>query len=145
MRYFGECHCGKVKVVFETDREPSALGVRTCQCGFCKRHGAHSVSDPQGEILVAADPGDLVRYRFGLRTADFLVCKHCGVYCATVTGDGEEKRASINTAGLAIAAFGLIPIGAGTFNLCPVAPAWGGHFVGARYCPRPVSTEEDSR
>jgi hypothetical protein len=47
--------------------------------------------------------------------------------------------------GLAIAAFGLIPLGAGAFNLCPVAPAWGGHFFGARYCPRPVSTEEDSR
>jgi len=37
-------------------------------------------------------------------------------------------------AGLPVAALGLVPIAAGVFNLCPVAPAWGGHFVGARYC-----------
>ena len=47
--------------------------------------------------------------------------------------------------GLAVAALGLVPIGAGVFNLCPVAPAWGGHLIGARYCPRPISTEEESR
>ncbi len=37
-------------------------------------------------------------------------------------------------AGLAIAAFGLVPIAAGVLNLCPVAPVWGGHFIGAKYC-----------
>lgn len=37
-------------------------------------------------------------------------------------------------AGIAVAVFGLVPIGAGTFNLCPIAPAWGGHFIGAKYC-----------
>ncbi|HXI88340.1 MAG TPA: hypothetical protein VNH64_12830, partial [Parvularculaceae bacterium] len=46
--------------------------------------------------------------RFALRTADFLFCRRCGVYCATVTGEGEEKRGSINTAGLAISAFARI-------------------------------------
>ena len=37
--------------------------------------------------------------------------------------------------GLAVAAFGLLPIASGVFNLCPIAPAWGGHFFGTRYCP----------
>lgn len=37
-------------------------------------------------------------------------------------------------AGLAMAAFGLVPIATGVFNLCPVAPLWGGHFIGAKYC-----------
>ncbi|MEP7215142.1 MAG: DUF2892 domain-containing protein [Anaerolineaceae bacterium] len=37
--------------------------------------------------------------------------------------------------GLVIAGVGLIPIAAGVFNVCPVAPIWGGHFIGARYCP----------
>ena len=36
--------------------------------------------------------------------------------------------------GMAVATAGLVPLGAGVFNLCPVAPAWGGHFVGAKYC-----------
>jgi hypothetical protein len=40
------------------------------------------------------------------------------------------------TAGWAVAAFGLVPISAGVFGLCPVAPAWGGHFFGSRYCAR---------
>ena len=35
-----------------------------------------------------------------------------------------------------IALLGLVPIAAGVFNLCPVAPLWGGHFIGARYCGR---------
>jgi membrane-associated protease RseP (regulator of RpoE activity) len=29
---------------------------------------------------------------------------------------------------------GLVPIAAGVLNLCPVAPLWGGHFIGAKYC-----------
>jgi len=37
-------------------------------------------------------------------------------------------------AGLVMAGFGLVPIAAGVVNLCPVAPAWGGPFNGARYC-----------
>lgn len=39
-------------------------------------------------------------------------------------------------AGFGVAAFGLLPIATGVFNLCPVAPAWGGHFIGAKYCGR---------
>ena len=35
-----------------------------------------------------------------------------------------------------IALVGLVPIAAGVFNFCPVAPLWGGHFIGARYCGR---------
>ena len=38
-------------------------------------------------------------------------------------------------AGFIVAAFGVTPIAAGVFNLCPVAPLWGGHLSGARYCP----------
>jgi membrane-associated protease RseP (regulator of RpoE activity) len=37
-------------------------------------------------------------------------------------------------AGIALAAFGLLPIASGAFNLCPIAPLWGGHFLGSRYC-----------
>ncbi|MGD9932328.1 MAG: DUF2892 domain-containing protein [Dehalococcoidia bacterium] len=37
-------------------------------------------------------------------------------------------------AGVGMAAFGLLPIASGSLNLCPVAPMWGGHFLGAKYC-----------
>jgi hypothetical protein len=39
-------------------------------------------------------------------------------------------------AGWIIAAFGLVPIAAGVFGLCPIAPVWGGHFFGSKYCAR---------
>lgn len=39
--------------------------------------------------------------------------------------------------GLAIGIFSAVPIAAGVFNLCPIAPAWGGHFLGSRYCAAP--------
>ncbi len=38
-------------------------------------------------------------------------------------------------AGWIIATLGLVPIAAGVLNLCPVAPLWGGHFFGSKYCP----------
>jgi Zn-dependent protease len=37
-------------------------------------------------------------------------------------------------AGLIVAVLGMVPLAAGAFNLCPVAPMWGGHFLGSRYC-----------
>ena len=40
------------------------------------------------------------------------------------------------TVGWFVAAFGLVPVAAGVFNLCPVAPLWGGHFLGSKYCRR---------
>ncbi len=51
---------------------------------------------------------------------------------ATIMGTGLTVVGG--GAGLAIAAFGLVPIATGVFNLCPVAPMWGGHFIGAKYC-----------
>ncbi len=47
-------------------------------------------------------------------------------------------------AGYTVAAFGLIPIAAGIFNLCPIAPIWGGHFRGSAYNPSPNTHHEQS-
>ncbi|HVP06158.1 MAG TPA: DUF2892 domain-containing protein [Dehalococcoidia bacterium] len=38
------------------------------------------------------------------------------------------------TAGWIVAVFGLVPVAAGVLNLCPIAPLWGGHFLGSKYC-----------
>lgn len=100
MIHTGQCHCGKLKASFETEKTPQELGVRTCQCEFCRRHGAVNISDPEGETLIDCAPEDLLRYRFALRTADFLICKHCGVYIAAVTGEGDDIRSTVNVVGL---------------------------------------------
>ncbi|MEM8770966.1 MAG: hypothetical protein AAGD92_04865 [Pseudomonadota bacterium] len=45
------------------------------------------------------------RYQFGLRTADFLICKTCGTYIAAVIGEGPNIRSTLNVAGLLMTEF----------------------------------------
>ncbi len=105
MLHSGQCHCGKLKASLETRRTPQELGVRTCQCEFCRRVGAVNISDPEGEVVIDAKAGDIRRYRFALRTADFLLCHECGVYVAAAIGAGANIRSTINVAGLRMTAF----------------------------------------
>jgi hypothetical protein len=85
----GGCHCGNLATVFETRQAPQDLWLRSCACSFCAAHGARNVSDPEGSVrIVVRDPDDLVRYRFGLRTADFLVCRRCGIYIGAMMSEG---------------------------------------------------------
>ncbi len=92
--FTGGCHCGNVEVTFETAKDPAQLAVNACTCSFCRRHGAHTMSDPEGRARITAeDPAGLNRYRFALRTADFLICRGCGVYVAAAFTDGETGRA----------------------------------------------------
>ena len=90
MIYRGSCHCGNLKLEFESALEPASLPLRSCLCAFCRRQGALSTSDPQGEVrITVADPAQLQRYRFGLGITDFLICRRCGVYLmATMDIDG---------------------------------------------------------
>jgi len=85
--YPGACHCGAVGVFFETDAGADALQVRACQCGFCRRHGAKTVSDPAGRLTLSFEPEAVHLYRFGARTADFLICRECGDYVAAIMDD----------------------------------------------------------
>lgn len=105
MLYSGQCHCGKLRASFETKKAPQDLGARTCQCNFCRRHGAINISDPEGEVVIDTHADDVRRYRFALRTADFLICKHCGVYIAAATGEGANICSTINVAGLRMTTF----------------------------------------
>jgi hypothetical protein len=92
MRLTGHCHCGNLRIQFETAEPPEQLPLRACQCTFCLDHGALSTSDPAGSVSVTADAADSVqRYRFGLKITEFLICKRCGVYVlAMVEVDGGQ-------------------------------------------------------
>ncbi len=98
MRVFaGGCHCGNLTVSFATERPPSAIPVRRCTCSFCTRHGARTATDHAGRVeFTVRDAAALSRYRFGLRTADFLVCRNCGVYVGAVLEMGERALATVN-------------------------------------------------
>ncbi|MEO8224371.1 MAG: aldehyde-activating protein [Gammaproteobacteria bacterium] len=93
----GGCHCGAIEYTYTTALLPTRWPVRLCQCGFCRKHGARSTSDSAGELHFRFErPEFLRRYRFALRTADFLICKECGTYVAAVLLSGRGAQAVIN-------------------------------------------------
>ena len=97
MVHRGGCHCGNLRYSLETDLALTQLPLRACQCSFCRLHGARSTSDANGRIrFEVRDASRLTRYRFGLRTADFLVCAQCGIYVGAVMREGEAQWAIVN-------------------------------------------------
>ena len=95
MIHRGGCHCGALRYELETALALTALPLRACQCSFCRHHGARSTSDPGGaaRLEFKVEP---TRYRFGLRTADFLICARCGVYVGATMADGGAQFAIVN-------------------------------------------------
>lgn len=93
----GRCHCGNLRVAFESAVPPAELFVRRCACSFCRRHGGVYVSDPAGGVRISVeDPAKLTRYRFGHKTADFLICGDCGVFVCVVMADDGARCAVVN-------------------------------------------------
>ncbi len=100
-RFEGGCHCGRVRVAFES-RSPGTLTPRSCQCSFCRRHGALNVSDPAGFLAIEAQAGALHRYRFGRKGIDMLLCAECGTYVAAVAEIEGALFATLNLTGAGI-------------------------------------------
>ena len=93
--FVGRCHCRNVELAFTT--ELATLPLRACTCEFCRRHGARTTSDPHGDVHITVhDPALLRRYRFGLATADVLLCGRCGVYVGVVLAAEDGAWATVN-------------------------------------------------
>ena len=89
----GGCHCGTITVTYRTAIAPEATTPRACQCTFCRKHQTRAISDPAGRLeIVVRDPAGISRYRFGLGTADFLICRTCGVYVAAFMPDPDDAH-----------------------------------------------------
>lgn len=98
MIYRGSCHCGAISAEYETD-EPVSL--RQDGCSFCSSRGVKSASDPNGRLILVSQLR-LMRYRFGHKTADFLVCPICGTYVAAQMKGPRGPVGVLNVVGLAI-------------------------------------------
>jgi hypothetical protein len=93
----GACHCGAIGFAYFTRLEPQSWSVRACQCRFCRAHRSRATSDPAGTIRFNENiPDALVRYRFGQRSTDFLLCRHCGVYIGALMESAQGKFGIIN-------------------------------------------------
>lgn len=99
--YRGQCHCGATGYDYHCDVPVSDWPVRACQCRFCRDHGAQTTSMPEASIeFVANAPDRFQRYRFGLQTADFLLCCRCGVYLGAVIETSAGRFGIVNTCAL---------------------------------------------
>ena len=99
----GQCFCGSIGYEYQTAIAASDWSIRACQCAFCRAHHALSTSDPAGTLRFhAANPDNLQRYRFAMRTADFLLCRECGVYIGAVIETDLGRFGIINTHSLKV-------------------------------------------
>lgn len=95
-KFIGGCHCGKLSLTFVSPSVAKDLPVRECGCSFCRVHGARTMTDPNGSVLIEAEPNALNAYQFGLGTADFLVCNGCGAYLGAFFDDDGSGYATLN-------------------------------------------------
>lgn len=98
MIYRGTCHCGAISAQYETD---APVSLRQDGCGFCSSRGVKSASDPNGRLTLVSQCR-LIRYRFGHKTANFLVCPTCGTYVAAQMEGSRGPVGVLNVVGLAI-------------------------------------------
>jgi hypothetical protein len=66
---------------------------------FVRRaHNTRTLSDPHRSVDIWAEDWLLVElYRFGSGTAEFFICRRCGVYIGAVCETAAGARAIINT------------------------------------------------
>ena len=98
MIYRGSCHCGAVRAAYESD---VAVVLRQDGCGFCSARGVKSASDPNGRLTLESTLS-LTRYRFGHKTAEFLICPRCGAFVAAQMDSPRGPVAVLNVVGVSI-------------------------------------------
>lgn len=93
----GSCHCGNLQFAFYWPDNGSVIPVRACGCELCTKHRAVWTSHPKGSFdLHISDEGQLNRYRFGTKTADFHICRVCGVTPISICVISESRYAVVN-------------------------------------------------
>jgi hypothetical protein len=97
LEHDGGCHCGNLTLRLRLTRPPAENATRSCSCSFCRAHATRTVSDPQGHVEIRAlDWSRVERYRFASGTAEFLLCKTCGVYIGAVCETERGTRGVTN-------------------------------------------------
>jgi hypothetical protein len=128
MEHSGGCHCGNLRVRLRLSTAPPETKLRACACSFCRAHATRTVADPDGLFEVWADDWSRVEtYRFGSCTADYLVCRRCGVYVAAVCATTAGDRAVVNVNSL---------VDRAAFTQEPSTPDYAGETTEARLARR---------
>jgi len=76
MKYYGSCHCGKVKFEIETIIDK----VVCCNCSICTKKGAIHHRVPPESFSIIKGKEELGCYQFGSKEAKHYFCKICGIH-----------------------------------------------------------------
>lgn len=91
--YTASCHCGVVKISFETEPITDAL---ECNCSHCERKGLLLIFMPTEKIKVLSGEGHQTEYRFNKQTIGHLFCKTCGVQVYSKAQFDGKEMSSVN-------------------------------------------------
>jgi len=131
MEHLGGCHCGNIQVRLRLSKPPQDSPLRACACSFCRAHNTRTVSDPAGLFELWTRDWSLIEpYRFGSCTADYFVCRRCGVYVGAVCDTPVGTRAVVNVTCLADRA---------SFTQVPAVSNYDGEKAEARLSRRAVN------
>jgi len=93
----GSCHCGNLSFTLDWSPDPTEIPARACTCTFCSKHGGVWTSYPAGSLHVQVkDPTQVSCYAFGTETADFHICKQCGVVPLVTSAIDGKLYAVVN-------------------------------------------------
>src|SRR5262245_63769211 len=93
----GTCHCGNISFALDWLPTPSEIPARACGCTFCTKHGGVWTSKADGALKIAVeDPSLVSKYEQGTRTAEFHVCRRCGVVPVVTSSIDGRLYAVVN-------------------------------------------------
>lgn len=92
-KYAASCHCGAVKISFET--EPLTEGME-CNCSHCFKKGFILTFLPTNQITVHSGEENQTEYLFNKRTITHLFCKTCGVEVYTRSNMNGKEMSAVN-------------------------------------------------
>lgn len=72
------CHCGAVEL--EATLPYGLEDVGRCNCSFCKRRQAASVTAIASSVNILKGADNLTLYSWNTHTAQHYFCKTCGIY-----------------------------------------------------------------
>lgn len=102
MDILGQCHCGNLSIALAWNADPREIPARTCDCRFCRKHGAVWTANPAGVLKVRTrDAAQVSRYTFGTHTAVFHICMRCGVVPVVTSVIDHRLYAVVNVNTLA--------------------------------------------
>jgi hypothetical protein len=95
-KHIGGCYCGNIYFEMVLLNPLKQYSPRECDCDFCQKHGAQYISDKDGKLIIKITEAQLLKFRQGSMSAEFLICKSCGVLVAVCYQENTKIYASIN-------------------------------------------------